>query len=307
MSIVISAGRKVLRVLARRLFFPAVEAGWAALFVLLGRVIRNKPKLWSSDGRERVLVIAPHPDDETLGCGATIALHCSAGDTITALIVTDGGRSKAHGLSRAEMISIRADEANAAIAQLGAVEIMQLALPEGEWSEEELGAHLQTIFTDLRPTILYAPSCIDYHPEHIRVAGALAQVLQKQLSTCRSVRVYEVQTPLTASLINLIADTHTTIARKSAALSHYVSQSGSFGWSHREERYISWLFGRKESIEVFWELSPPQYIKLMAAAKSLPGRGSTFRGLSPRPFSDGLAWLVGRKARLSLQRSAFKG
>src|SRR5438132_13935767 len=38
----------------------------------------------------RVLAIAPHPDDETLGCGATILKHNAAGDTVCCVIATRG-------------------------------------------------------------------------------------------------------------------------------------------------------------------------------------------------------------------------
>ena len=37
-----------------------------------------------------VIVIAPHPDDEILGCGGTIAAHCAAGDHVTVVLLTRG-------------------------------------------------------------------------------------------------------------------------------------------------------------------------------------------------------------------------
>ena len=40
--------------------------------------------------REQVLVIAPHPDDETLGCGGSIALHDDRGDNVAVLWLTSG-------------------------------------------------------------------------------------------------------------------------------------------------------------------------------------------------------------------------
>src|SRR5579864_9551694 len=39
---------------------------------------------------ERVLVVAAHPDDETLGCGATIAKHIAAGDPVRVYVMADG-------------------------------------------------------------------------------------------------------------------------------------------------------------------------------------------------------------------------
>lgn len=37
-----------------------------------------------------ILVFAPHPDDETIGCGGTIALHRARNDQVKVIIVTDG-------------------------------------------------------------------------------------------------------------------------------------------------------------------------------------------------------------------------
>ncbi len=39
--------------------------------------------------KNKILVIAPHPDDEVLGCGGTIAKHVSKGDEVDWCIVTD--------------------------------------------------------------------------------------------------------------------------------------------------------------------------------------------------------------------------
>ena len=38
----------------------------------------------------RVLVVAPHPDDESLGCGGTIANYTRGGSTVALLVISDG-------------------------------------------------------------------------------------------------------------------------------------------------------------------------------------------------------------------------
>ena len=40
----------------------------------------------------KTLVIAPHPDDETLGCGGTILKHLDNHDSVTIMLVTDGNK-----------------------------------------------------------------------------------------------------------------------------------------------------------------------------------------------------------------------
>src|SRR5215813_11785029 len=39
---------------------------------------------------EKVLVVAPHPDDEVLGCGGVMARHAAAGDEVHVIVVTRG-------------------------------------------------------------------------------------------------------------------------------------------------------------------------------------------------------------------------
>ena len=76
-------------------------------------------ELLGNDGP--VLVVAPHPDDESLGCGGLIATCCARGREVHVLIVTDGSGS--HPRSRAfpppRLAALRADEARQAVGALG--------------------------------------------------------------------------------------------------------------------------------------------------------------------------------------------
>ena len=44
--------------------------------------------------RNRIMVIAAHPDDEVLGCGGTIARHADSGEIVNVLIVAEGKTSR---------------------------------------------------------------------------------------------------------------------------------------------------------------------------------------------------------------------
>ena len=88
------------RRVARGAVYPAVEDAWAAVAWLVGRVLRPAPAppIAAEGGPRRVLVVAPHPDDETVGAGGVAALHVAAGDAVTVVVATDGGASRAEGL-----------------------------------------------------------------------------------------------------------------------------------------------------------------------------------------------------------------
>ena len=81
------------------------------------------------------VVVAPHPDDETLGCGATIARLRSAGVDVHVVFVTGGDASPAPpGVPAAQMVALRRGEARRALAALGVDEdrIVELGFADGE-------------------------------------------------------------------------------------------------------------------------------------------------------------------------------
>lgn len=288
----------------RRLVFPAVTGAWEAAFALTGLFARPRAARISPTGNDRMLVIAPHPDDETLGCGGTIAGHARAGDRVEALIVTDGGGSRAGGHGREEMRRLRAREAGAAIAHLTPLPPILLGLPEGDWAADDLHPLLRAEFERVRPGIVYAPSVVDFHPDHLRTAAATARALSALAVPPRAVRVYEVQVPLTPILVNALSDIRATLGAKRRALSEYRTQAGSLGASVREGRYLRRLYGAPGAVEVFWEMTPAAYCRMVEGGHATTG---TFRGLRPRPFGDGLAWVVGLSERRRLAGLASGG
>ncbi|NDV86712.1 PIG-L family deacetylase [Aurantimonas aggregata] len=70
---------------------------------------------------ERVLIVAPHPDDETLGCGGLAASFARLGRQIHTLFVTDGGASHRRSAQwpRERLAAQRETEAQAALVALG--------------------------------------------------------------------------------------------------------------------------------------------------------------------------------------------
>ena len=300
---VASRTRRALKWLAHKAVFPAVESGWSALFLVAGLTLRLRSTKVTPAESDRVLVIAPHPDDETLGCGGTIARHVEAGSQVRVLIVTDGGNSRAGGISREEMRRLRAGEAMSAMEQLGVVDLLHMGLPEGRWAEHELQAMLEAQLSEYRSSLIYTTSCVDFHPEHRKVAGALAGALKHGgMSTHAAypkVRVYELQVPLTPILANVMVDICAgASARKTMALACYTTQQGSFAWTPRHAKYLRNLYGAPGPVEVFWELDADRFCNIMEACEPTQ---AGFRSIRLRPFSDGLAWLVGWRARRRLK------
>ncbi len=139
---------------------------------------------------DRILVVAPHPDDDVLGCGALLAAAAEGGVPVCVVYVTDGSRS--HPGSRrfpAQRVrAIREREALAALAHCGIASSAAtfLRVPDGQC--ESLAAHERTlvgvcladILAAFRPTIVFAPWLRDPHPDHRAVARLVREVISQR-------------------------------------------------------------------------------------------------------------------------------
>lgn len=273
------------------------QAGFRALS--LARPSRARP--WRSPGGLRALVVAPHPDDEVAGCAGTLSLHRLAGDAVSVAVVSDGRRSRAGGRGPEEMRRQRRGEAEAVAAALD-YELRWLDLPEAEWREAELVESLGAIQAALRPDVVYAPSLVDFHPEHLRVAVCLARALP--VACPSKLRVYPVQVPLTACLANLVSPVGSRMACVAAAMRAYASQTTSLWRCLRARRYTGARHALGEPAEEFWEMTADEYRSLHVEASVT---GGSFRGLRDLALSDPLAYVAGRGARRRLAARLHPG
>lgn len=123
-----------------------------------------------------VLVVAPHPDDETLGCGGAIALFRSRGNLVRLLVISDG--TKSHPNSRkypsVALQQLRAAETRSAMAILGVdeAEITFMQLPDGavpDAGSPDFNAAVDRCAAYLAattPKLVLLPWRSDPHPDH---------------------------------------------------------------------------------------------------------------------------------------------
>jgi LmbE family N-acetylglucosaminyl deacetylase len=123
----------------------------------------------------RALVLAAHPDDETIGCGGTMALLASGGATVTVLFATDGDATIGSPFPPEETGRRRRAEAQGAAVVLGAA-TRHLGLPDTHLSDHgpELQRGIQAAVDELRPEVVLVPWFLDGHADHRAVSDALA-------------------------------------------------------------------------------------------------------------------------------------
>jgi LmbE family N-acetylglucosaminyl deacetylase len=141
-------------------------------------------------GENQVVIVAPHPDDEVIGCGGLIARLVAAGHTPHVVFMT-GGEGSHKGCCDTDaptIISARRALTRKSLSLLGLPEdhIHELNFPDGQISE----AHpemtsLKKLLAQLHPDCVFVPHWGEGWPDHVRTA----QIVQQQLSA--EVHLYE--------------------------------------------------------------------------------------------------------------------
>lgn len=121
---------------------------------------------------KRILVVAPHPDDETLGCGGTLLKHIENGDEVSWLIVT--AVSTTHGFSE-ERVRSRSEEIEKVAAMYGFSNTYQLQWPTMQLDTiptSKLVGSFSDVFNEVKPEVVYVPYRGDVHTDHRYVFDA---------------------------------------------------------------------------------------------------------------------------------------
>jgi len=288
------------RNLIQFLFYKPINVTNTICYYLAGRIIRpeRRCRIFNPRGNQKILVVAPHPDDETIGAGGVACLHKLAADMVTVIVITDGGRSRANGLSPDAMSAKRRREFDEAMKILD-VDSIYLELEEFEWDEEAVRRSITPLVR--QADIVYTPSCVDYHLDHVKLARLVAGIVNE----AQIVRIYEIGVPLTFRLANLIADIRHVRNQKELALSVFQSQNGSIASIKRYSNLTSTSYDMS-SIERFWEMSGRIYREIMRYGDWVESGKIPYLGIYPYPWMDILTSIVGYRERGRLKRVCLK-
>ncbi len=168
---------------------------------------------------ERVLVVAPHPDDEVFGCGGMMALHARAGATVRVLILTDGASGDPDAYD-GDIAETRQRESKEAGQKLGVADYRFLDFVDGGLSEASgLIERIVTELDDFAPELVYIPSPQELHPDHRAASRALIAALAR--GPARRVFLYGVNSQVMAGIL---FDTTSVFEAKIEAIHCFKSQ-----------------------------------------------------------------------------------
>lgn len=166
----------------------------------------------------RVLVLAPHPDDESLGCGGTIALHVQGGAMVALVVVSDGAALAEERQGQGDLAAERAHETTQAAAVLGIHQVHFLGFPDGYLiqHQEEISTALRRRISDFNPDFVLCPSPIEGHWDHAAVARIMLRLLREMPGW--SLAFYELHTPVRP---NWLVDISAVLSFKERAILCY--------------------------------------------------------------------------------------
>jgi LmbE family N-acetylglucosaminyl deacetylase len=206
-----------------------------------------------------ILVLAPHPDDETLGCGGTLCRHADRGDCIDVVFLTSGelGLKK---FPREKAWQIREAEALKAGHILGLGHCHFLRGPD--WLLQDnlraMAKALRPILKQTAPELIYLPHPGDGHPDH-RASWPILRAALRGGPSPRIIRSYEVWTPM--ATYDQVEDITQWMPAKLRALRAHRSQLADLDYAAAVtglNRYRGELAARCRYAEVFQTLARPR-------------------------------------------------
>ncbi|MDA8106884.1 MAG: PIG-L family deacetylase [Nitrospiraceae bacterium] len=234
---------------------PPARIKWrhvGRLYEKLAPLLKASPIKMDSPERGRVLVLAPHIDDDVIGAGGSLRKHVLAGDAVKVVYFADCTEE-------------RIREAEEAADVMGFVDLEFLGYESKRLLENaEIPGRLSEIIDRYNPEFVYLPSLFDRHNDHLAVNHHLA-ALHKKGGCHFTVCACEVWTALVPNLLINITD---TVDAKKEALSRYRSQLASNDWLDAAislNRYRGVTSGAGAYAEGFMRYSAHEYYDIWKA------------------------------------------
>jgi len=185
--------------------------------------------------KRKILIVACHPDDETLGCGGTILRHRADKDQVYWLLATE--MTQAAGFSAAQVAKRDKEIAQVARAY-GFTKTFRLGIPAAEVDGvpmKDLTKQIATIMNEVKPDTVYLPFNFDVHSDHRAIFEAAYSCTKSfRFPFVRKVLMMEtlsetdfaVATKECSFVPNVFVDISRHIAKKLAIMKIYGSEMG---------------------------------------------------------------------------------
>lgn len=214
---------------------------------------------------ERIMILAPHIDDDIIGCGGAIIKYLSENKDVYIVYLTNSGKRGSKS-EKNEVIEERKLEAiNVASAlNLKKEKLFFLNGEDGDLINSKIDNKLQNIINSANPDTIFMPSFIDSHNDHFAVTEILGRLNSKNRNIFANVDLYlyESQSPLTPLYSNIFLDITDSYKKKKKLITLYVSQTSNFKFTYYMSKINGCAFNNKTLCEVYIKTKFPNYFNL---------------------------------------------
>lgn len=119
---------------------------------------------------KRIIIVTPHPDDETLGCGGTILKYIEIGDQVDWVIITKSGNLSSEEWKAKRELEI--EKVTALYNFNSTVKLNFEAATLDQVADSDLVGALSKVFKEIQPNNVYVPYPSDIHSDHKAVFEA---------------------------------------------------------------------------------------------------------------------------------------
>lgn len=213
---------------------------------------------------ETMLVIAPHQDDEIIGCGGALALAARAGKPVHIIMLQDGAdEHDGLGMPREALRDLRNAESSAA-AEIGGASISFLNFPDLCRDAQKASAHLRDHICRDKVDVVFTPWLLDTHQDHRTTNRILAKALRDVPHPVR-VLCYEVWG---LCLPNVVVVIDEVIETKRRMLECFRFANSAIDYTHTTiglSMYRSRLLGSGTArhVEAFTEMPGTEFVELV--------------------------------------------
>ena len=201
---------------------------------------------------KKVLVIAPHQDDESIGCGGTLIKHTKAGGRLEIAFCTSGGEKRMY-------------EAKDAAKLLGSRinHFLQFETRSLYKNTNQLAERFTELFNRVKPEIVFLPFMIDNHQDHVAISRAFVKAYKNRTINCL-IYAYSIWTTL---IPNVIFDISEQWEQKKQAIEYYKTQTATRDYvtmASSISKYWSVVKGRNtQYCEAFFKATSSEYVSLV--------------------------------------------
>jgi LmbE family N-acetylglucosaminyl deacetylase len=227
-----------------------------------------------------MLVVAPHQDDEVIGCGGALALQALSGCSASVVVLQDGADEHSSvSMSRDEVRELRNAESRDAALKIGIDVPTFFGLTNLRTDVDTTASALRQIIEDRGVDAVFTPFALDGHPDHRACNFILAKALEGVSRRIRTIQ-YEVWSnciPNVLVIIDQVAD------KKESMLDCFKFANRAHDYGHATKglnMFHSRLLpaGAARYVECFFELPRDEFVGLIhkveqaeSAMSSTPG------------------------------------